>query len=296
MSKTKVYKFLSENGHIRASAVVCTELINEVRTNQGTTPPSTLALSRALIGTNLLASQLKDGQALSVQFMCTGSMQMLFAQASYEGGCRAYIAEPELPMSVTEGKLALAPYVDGGTLTVSHYIKGQTVPQRSQVEIQSGEITEDLAHYLLTSQQVPCMLRTGLLFGSEGVVNQAAGILVELMPGHDDEDIHFAETSFQIMGELSQVLQAGMTGEDLLNIYFVGRKGKQWVHEHEIELTCSCRYERVLNSMKLLGKADLQDIVQKNESTEVSCQMCGRKYQVSVKDVKTLLEELGGLH
>lgn len=296
MKKPQIHKFLSKSGFIRASALVCPEVVNEMRENQQTSPPSTMALGRSFICTALMASHLKDGQAISAQFICEGPMRMLFAQASYEGACRAYIAEPQLPMSLKKGKLSLAPHVGAGTLTVSTYIKGNTQPQRSQVLIQTGEVTEDLAHYILTSQQLPCMLSTGVLLGSEGVVTNAGGILVEMMPGHREEDIKIVENCFKVMGSLSDVLTPEMTGGELLEFFFVGVEGQHWRHDYNIELSCSCTYEKVLNSLQLLGKEDLEDMISKKEMTDISCQMCGKRYQVDVEQLQKLLQELKGLH
>lgn len=295
-AKNQIYKFLSDDGHVRASAILCEDLLNEVRENQKTTPPSTLALGRSLIGTCLMSSHLKDGQALSTQFICDGPMNMLFAQSSYEGECRAYISEPKLPLSLEAGKLHLAPHVGSGTLTVSNYMSPKTPPQRSQVEIQTGEITEDFAHYILQSMQIPCMLTSGLNFASDESIASAGGLLVELMPGHTEEDIRRVESCFRALGPLSVLLPTLSSGKQLLEFFFVGVPGKTWAHAHPSHLYCSCTFEKVLNSMKLLGEKDLQAMIKSEESTPVQCEMCGKGYTVSTKDLKGLLEEVRGLH
>ena len=235
MSRSTIYKFMNSAGTIRASAVVCTHLLNHLRTLQHTSPTSTLALGRTLIGTTLLATQLKDEQAISVQLQCDGAMRMVFAQASYEGSVRAFIAEPQLPMSVERGNLILAPHVGSGTLTVSTYIKGASRPQISQVLIESGEITDDLASYIRISQQIPCVLTAGVIIGSEGVVTSAGGLLVEMMPGHTPEDVERVESSLRAMGALSQSLGPGVNGENLLKMFFVGHEGRYWAHPHLVQ-------------------------------------------------------------
>jgi len=296
MSKAKLYKFLSTDGNIRASALEATRLLNHLRTTQQTSPTSTLALGRALIGTTLLASHLKDEQAMSMQINCDGPMRMVFAQASYEGSVRAYIAEPQLPMSVERGNLNLAPHVGKGTLTMSTYIKGSARPRTSQVLLQTGEITEDLAHYIRISQQIPCALMTGLTLGSEGVVTGAAGILVELMPGHRPEDAVRVESCVRTMGSLSQSLAPDVTGEDLLRMFFVGMPGKFWEHPHSVEIACSCSKDKVAGSIKLLGAEEIQAMMDKQEVVDVQCQMCGKKYKIDQATIRTIYQELRGLH
>lgn len=296
MSKAYLYKFMNSAGTIRASAIVCTDILNHLRTIQQTSPTSTLALGRTLVGTTLLAAQLKDEQALSVQIHCDGAMKMVFAQASYEGSVRAFIAEPQLPMSVERGNLILSPHVGQGTLTVSTFIKGAARPQISQVLVESGEITEDLASYIRISQQIPCMLSTGVVLGSEGVVNSAGGLLVEMMPGHTEEDVERVESSLRALGALSQSLTQGVQGEDLLKLFFVGHDGNYWKHPHSVEISCSCSVDKVLGSFQLLGEEELKKMIVDQEVVDVQCEMCGKKYRVDHHRIKELYQSLKKLH
>lgn len=291
-----MFKFLSEDGSIRASAVVCTEILNELRVLQETSPSSTLALGRTLVGATLLAARLKDEQAVAVQIKCEGAMKMVFAQASYEGGVRAYVAEPQLPMSVNRGKLFIAPHVGPGTLSVSTYIKGNAQPQVSQVLLQTGEITEDIAHYIRTSLQLPCVITSAVTLGSEGVVTSAGGLMVEMMPGHTEEHIALVERCVQAMGPLSEMIGEGVTGEDVLKLFFLGVPGKIWVHPHEMQISCSCSRAKVSSSVQLLGAEEVKEMITIGETVTVKCEMCGRKYALITDDLKDIYQTLKKMH
>lgn len=295
-AKSKLFKFLSQDGCIRASAVICSELLDDLRILQETSPSSTLALGRALVGATLLAAQLKEEQAVALQIKCEGPMQMVFAQASYEGGVRAYIAEPQLPMSVHRGNLFIAPHVGAGTLSVSTYIKGNAQPQVSQVLLQSGEITEDIAHYIRTSLQLPCVFTSAVLIGSEGVVISAGGLIVEMMPGHTEHHIALVERCLKVMGSLSEVITSDVTGEEILKLFFVGVEGKTWEHPFPMQISCSCSREKVTSSVKLLGADEVKDMIEKEETTIVKCEMCGRKYGLVTEDLKDIYQSLRKLH
>lgn len=296
MSKAQIYKFMSKSGFIRAASFVGTALLNELREIQQTSPPSTMALGRALTGTTLLASLLKQGQAVALQMNCDGPMKMVFAQASYEGQVRAFIAEPQLPMSVEGQQLVLAPHVGAGTLSVTTYLNHNSQPQRSQVLIESGEITEDIAHYIRTSQQIPCVFSTGISFGPEGVVNAVGGLLVELMPGHTEHDAAFVEDRLQALGSLSQFLAEGASAEELLRQIFGDSEGNYWLHPYEVQVVCSCSLEKVLNSLQLLGEAELEQILNQKEDISTVCQMCGKTYLASQQQIKDIYHQLKKLH
>lgn len=296
MSTSKMYKFLSADGFVRASAVVCTDVLNDLRVLQETSPSSTLALGRTLTGAILLAARLKDEQAIAIQIKCEGPMKMAFAQASYEGGVRAFVSEPQLPMSVDRGKLFIAPHVGSGTLSVSTYLQSAAQPQVSQVLLQTGEITEDIAHYIRTSLQIPCLFTSAILLGSEGVVRSSAGLMVEMMPGHTEEHIARVESCLQVMGPLSEVLTDTVTAEEILKLFFVGVPGKLWEHPHPIHVSCSCSYPKVAASIQLLGADDVQDMIKKGEAVDVKCEMCGRKYKVDTPELKNIYQSLRKLH
>lgn len=291
-----MYKFLSADGYVRASAVVFTNVLNDLRVLQETSPSSTLALGRTLVGAILLAARLKDEQAIGVQIKCEGPMKMAFAQATYEGGVRAFVTEPQLPMSVNRGNLFIAPHVGSGTLSVSTYLQSAAQPQVSQVLLQTGEITEDIAHYIRTSLQIPCLFTSAILLGSEGVVTSAAGLMVEMMPGHTEEHISRVESCLQVMGSLSDVLGDAVTAEDILRLFFVGVPGKVWEHPHPIHVSCSCSHAKVAASIQLLGADDVQDMIQKGEVVDVKCEMCGRKYQIQNSELKVIYQALRKLH
>lgn len=296
MSKSKLFKFLSDDGFIRASALICTDVLNELRVLQETSPSSTLVLGRTLVGATLLAARLKEEQAIAIQVKCEGAMKMSFAQASYEGGVRAYVSEPQLPMSVNRGNLFIAPHVGSGMLSVSTYIKGNSQPQVSQVLLQSGEIIEDIAHYLKTSLQIPCILTSSILLGSEGVVTSAGGLLVEMMPGHTEEHLDRVESCLKMLGSLSEMMTPDTTPEEILKLFFVGVPGQFWLHPYDVQISCSCSRAKVVASVKLLGEEDVKDMIEKEETTIVKCEMCGRKYGLVQEDLKDIYQSIRKLH
>jgi molecular chaperone Hsp33 len=146
------------------------------------------------------------------------------------------------------------------------------------------------------SQQVPCVLTTGVILGSEGVVVSAGGMLVELMPNHDSSHIDQVEASVKMMGSLSSVLGPNVTGEDLLKMFFLGVAGKYWVHPYDMQIACSCSIEKILNSFRLLGAEDLKDMLEKKEVVDVQCEMCGKKYKVDTPLIQDIYESVKGLH
>ena len=56
------------------------------------------------------------------------------------------------------------------------------MPYTGTVELVSGEIAEDLTHYLATSEQTNSALALGVQIGADGVVSAAGGYLIQARP------------------------------------------------------------------------------------------------------------------
>ncbi len=98
----KIRKFLSSDGTIRISTVISTDLANEAFKYLEASPLAKVLTSRALTAAVLMASQLKEGLSLSLNFQGNGPVKTIFAAASYDGSARAYCENrgAELPAGV----------------------------------------------------------------------------------------------------------------------------------------------------------------------------------------------------
>ena len=92
----KIHKYLAQDMSFRAAAVVATEVVREMQSIQNTFPLATMAVGRSMVAASLMASQLKDGQQISLYFRGDGPLEMFFAEANHEGQVRGYTSNPQL--------------------------------------------------------------------------------------------------------------------------------------------------------------------------------------------------------
>jgi molecular chaperone Hsp33 len=59
-----------------------------------------------------------------------------------------------------------------------------------------------------------------------------------------------------------------------------------------VSFQCSCSFERVLGALKMLGTAELQDMIEKDEGAEAICQFCGEVYQANEVQLTQLIADL----
>ena len=88
MHQSKIYKFLDTKKAVRAALVNATEAVAEMQKIQSTYPIATMMVGRSMVSAALMASQLKGGEMVSLYFRGDGPIEMVFAEANYEGGVR----------------------------------------------------------------------------------------------------------------------------------------------------------------------------------------------------------------
>ena len=279
--------YLSEDKTVRASVVVMTDVIEDLSRMIVASPSSSVAVGRLLVGTVLVASQLKDKQALSFQVMGSKSIQKVFAHAQYDGLCRAYISEKNAPLSLDGNVLSLKPLIGEGVLQAVTYIPNQKHPTVSKVELQSGEIGEDIAYFLNQSQQIPCLISLAVKIGHEGKVMAAGGVLIELMPGHTEETLRSIENHQKFSLPLSTLIEEEHDHCNLLKNH-LGDIPMKEVKSHSVDYGCTCSKDKAGNSLQLLPKEDFQQILQSQESLNVDCEMCGLVYNFSFQEINVI--------
>jgi molecular chaperone Hsp33 len=141
---------------------------------------------------------------------------------------------------------------------------GYGYPYSSTVELVSGEIGDDIAHYLVTSEQTPSALVVGVFVGAEGVT-AAGGILIQVLPkaARDEALVQTLESRVAKLSGFTPLLQADKTLPEILE-QLLGDMDLVILPEVQlVRFHCGCSFDRVLGALKMLGEAELQDMIEK---------------------------------
>lgn len=298
-AKQRVHRFVSNDLTVRIACVDATDVVREMQVLQNTLPIPTVAVGRAMVGAILMASQLKDGQQVGLLFKGNGALGTVYAEANYNGQVRGFTPETQFQPANYEKGLSLKEALGFGTLTVARHQPFQKSPYQGTVEMTSGEISPDIAHYLLQSQQIRSLVNLGVYLDEFGKVQAAGGILIEVMPGVEDAVVDKIQANAEVfVVNISELLVHGADASDLVKPYMMGVEYSEIDHEHMLEYYCPCTKERVMRALEVLGLEDLEDMISKNEQPDVTCQMCGRPYKVQTAEIVELKDRLykGSLH
>ncbi|MBX9769018.1 MAG: Hsp33 family molecular chaperone HslO [Bdellovibrionales bacterium] len=290
-SDGSVLKMIEENGVMRASAVSATQVVREMRQILDTAPLATMALGRSMIGCILMASHQKEGHTVGAYFRGNGPLGTIYTEASYEGAVRAYTSYPHADLPLMNGKLDLRLGIGSGVLEVVRGSPFQKQLHTGSVQIVTGEVGDDFAHYLRQSHQIPSVVALALNLDRSGEVVAAGGALIELMPGHTENDISRLEKNLQGAKPLSEMLAQGWTARQFADAYLAGFKMTEMMHDFPLRYECKCSDERVRRSLILLGHSEIDRLIEEGQGVEVRCDFCGRKYTVTLESLQEMRRE-----
>ena len=282
-------------GGIRAVGAITTRLTEEARQRHKLSWVASAALGRTMAAGLLLASSMKTPQSrVNISVQGNGPLGGVLVDAGLDGTVRGYVENPTIELSPNKiGKLDVGKAV--GNQGYLYIVKdvGYGYPYSSTVELVSGEIGDDITHYLVTSEQTPSALVLGVFVDTEGV-QAAGGLLLQVMPkaAIDEELVQTLESRIASLSGFTPLLRSGKTLPEIFQ-QLLGDMGLNILPERQIlRFNCDCSFERVLGALKMFGIDELKDMIEKDKGAEVTCEFCSEVYQASQKDLRQLIEDL----
>ena len=293
--KDYVIKATSGNGQVRAYVGITKNLVQTARDNHNTIKVATAALGRTLTATTMMGLMMKnDNDELSVIIKGGGPIGTILTTADSKGNVKGYVQYPDLNGVQVEdypnGKLNVA-----GAVGKEGYVKvikdlGLREPYVGSYPLVSGEIAEDFTHYFALSEQTPSVVSLGVLT-TETTVEQAGGLIVQLMPDATEETISTLEQNVAKLKSVTTMLSEGMTPDDILNVVLEGLDPKI-LDICDVKFDCNCSKERIKKVLISLGRETLTEIIEEDKQAEISCHFCNSIYHYNEDELRTILEEM----
>lgn len=287
----EIIRAVSEDGFIQISAVSTRDMTERARRIHTTLPVITAALGRTMAATSMIGYTMKDPKAsVTVRINGGGPSGTIIAVSDSTGNVRSTVHNPHVDLPKKEnGKLDVGAAVGSdGTLTVIKDLNLKE-PYVGSTALVSGEIAEDFTRYFYESDQMPSAVALGVLVDTDQSVLAAGGYIVQLLPGAPDNLLDELEHNISQTGAVTNVLKRG-SAEDLVSGVLAGFKPKI-LDRASIEYKCYCSRDRVLGAVTSIGEDELEDMRQKGEPIEVTCQFCDVIYTIPLDELKKFREE-----
>jgi molecular chaperone Hsp33 len=269
----------------------------EAAERHGLSAPAACAMGRALTSGLLLATLTKGGERVTVQLVGDGPIGAITVDATADnefGNVRGYAANPNVITALTAGRMRVAELV--GRHGVVNVLRDLGLRERyqGQISLVTGEIDEDLEAYLRTSEQVPSALGCEVLLDDEGRVTAAAGILVQSLPGGDEDGVREVQHALR-SGELYRLLKSGVIEPDQLAHRLLGLEDLEWLGGNRpVRFSCRCSRDRIEGTLALLTTVDLDELIADDKPAEIICNFCNTTYRVERPQLERIRAQIAG--
>ncbi|WP_421655495.1 Hsp33 family molecular chaperone HslO [Leptothermofonsia sp. ETS-13] len=282
-------------GGIRAVGAITTQLTHEAKQRHKLSYVATAALGRTMTAGLLLASSMKrNGSRVTIRIQGDGPLGRIVADSGLDGTVRGFVDYPEVELPPTDtGRFNVGTAV--GHLGYVYVLRDEGVetPYTSTVELVSGEIGEDIAHYLAYSEQTPSALVLGEAFDIDGV-KASGGLLIQILPKAATDEALVAELESRVtaLSSFPSLLQQGKTLPEIFEQLLGGMDLQIFPEIQPLRFHCNCTYDRALRALKLFSIPELQDMITQDNGAEAICDFCGNVYKADVNQLEKLIGDL----
>lgn len=278
---------IAAGGNVLGFAAVTTHTVEEARRRHRTAPTATAALGRTLAATVMLGAGLKDEQRLTVRVLGDGPLGGIVSEGNGRGEVRGYVQNPQVDLPLTPlRKLNVGAAVGRGTLHVTKDV-GLRYPYHGSVPLVSGEIGEDVAHYLVVSEQVPSVVALGVLVAPDQRVEAAGGFILQVLPGAPARIPRYLEERMSHLPGVTQLVRCASSAAELLS-EALGDLDSRVLEEIPVAFRCGCSRRRVEGVLVALGREEVRRLVEEEGQAEVICRFCGDRYVLDAAEVERL--------
>jgi molecular chaperone Hsp33 len=274
-------RFLFEDLGVRGHWVRLTTSWQTAKNHQHCANDLELQLGQALSAAVLLSATIKFTGTMILQAQGDGPLKTLVAQATNDRKIRGLIRTDDmladtgtLQEMFGDGRLAL-------TITSPN-----AQPYQGIVPLEGDNLAAALENYFAQSEQ----LNTRLWLFADN--NTATGLLLQELPSKLNNQDDW-ERIITLASTVTSREMLSLDCETLLYRLFNEEKVRLFESE-SIAFECGCSQAKIQNVLRLLGKVELESILQERGTIEVNCEFCNRQYRFDRIDVEHLLRG-GGL-
>lgn len=285
-----LYRFLFERTGVRGELVYLDASFRAVLERHPYPGPVQRPLGEALAAVLLLTATLKFEGSLILQARGKGPLRTLVTQATHNRTVRGLARwSDEVPYGDLEQQFG-----DGHLVLTLDPLRGERY--QGIVPLQGRSLRAALEAYFGASEQLP----TRLWLAVDG--QRAAGMMLQQMPGNTGDNNSQSPSTNRVLDHdgwhrttlladtLSERELLDLKAQDLLLRLF---------HEEEVRLfepepvafRCSCSRIRIADTLRAIGRTEVDDILEEQGSVGATCEFCNRNYRFDAVDVQELFAE-----
>ena len=276
--KDFLHTFLMADDTIRGAILDASCMITQMHWNHELGILETLVLGHAYLGACLMSTNLKGNDRLRLQVDCSGPIKGLLVEANAVGEVRGFLKNVPIPVEKPLEDFNLSPFFGAGFISVTRILAHAKQPFTGKVMMAHGSLAKDLAHYYLTSEQIPSSFSLSIKFDNRGNVAAAGGMLLQAMPNAEDRIIRQIESRVVALPSIGAALAGGVAADEVVKIH-LGSYSPRFVDRREVAFMCHCNWDQIRNVLTMLPIDELKDIRKRGPfPLEIRCHHCNTRY------------------
>lgn len=273
----------------RLSMVRATHTVQDAIRRHQLNPLSALLLGELLIGAALSTYDFKANDTISLKMKSEGPLGLCVAESNGAGEIRGYLSDQNLMLDGDDRTDIKSRAIGGGTLEVTKWVNGE-YNSHGVVELIHASIVKDLTEYYARSMQVPTALKIDISLNEDYSVSQAAGILLQALPGAKEDWLKKMEETVNNMPPLTELLEQQHTETEAAQMYFADFNLKE-VSRKSLDFYCRCNKNSYAARLLTLGRDELSNLAIDGEQT-IRCHYCNESYLFSREEINELAQKV----
>jgi len=234
----------------------------------------------------LLSASLKFEGKLILQIHGDGPVALFVVESDALGGFRATVK--------CRDEQAIAPDASLADL-VNRHGRGRFVvtldpgpeqpdkpPYQGIVPFEGDTVAEVLEHYMQRSEQV----KTRMWLASDS--ERASGLMLQKLPENSSKESEESWEHYQILADtLTRPEMLETDNESLLHRLF-WQSPMRLLDQHACHFRCTCSREKVAAMLQMLGKVEVDSVLNEQGSVDIHCEYCNAYYRFGADDCAAL--------
>lgn len=174
-----------------------------------------------------------------------------------------------------------------GLLTVTKTLYNEAEPHHSSTKLVSGNITDDLAFYMVQSEQIPSAILLDVGIDEDGKITEAGGLLVQRLPDAPEGKIDLLQDKLKSFPSIDSLLGNGDYIDDIMQKAMKPFSVKE-LDRQPVDFFCRCTRKRFVEALNLLSYEDLRKI--SDQGQELVCHFCNTHYHISKHEIEDMMQ------
>ena len=293
---------LNFNQDISVKVVSCRELIQECIIRNDLSAIASKALGEVMTCSLMMGAGLKEGETIQVNLVGNTGLQNIMAISDGDLRTRGLVGKPRFSMALPplDDDIKTRDLLGEGQIQVVRNHPTWKKPQNGIVALRDTKISLNLALYMVESEQRSAIMLTDIKVEGN-LCRHALGVMVERLPGCTEENVEISIKNLEAVEKKGLRSFLDRTKEEIILDDKMFRsmdpplnkildeclkdmgEDIRWCKVPKFR--CSCGHDKIIRTLKLIPREEVNQIIAEKNGVEVKCDFCGKAYKLTTEQI-----------